>query len=155
MQTVDRKPSVVRARPSSRAGALIACVLVVSAALPGCWSLTPELPALDPPPNIEVGQLLVEMDPDVIEGWERPLVRAWRDKELPAVAAVDRQLAQHVLNHRIVTGMESRHVVWAMLAQPTRVVDQGAPGGHTLCWEPDRYWVRLDEHGHVVSAGRY
>lgn len=132
-----------------------ALLLPMLLTLPGCWVLSPALPPVTPPPNIEAGQIVLVVPESVAERLSRPYTAEQRETALQILAAQDAQLAEHVRLRRIVTGMTADHVVLCFSAHPTRVFHQGPPGGWTLGWEPGRWFVRLDEFGQVTSAGRY
>ena len=115
----------------------------------------PYLDPFDPPPTIEDGWLLIELDPDYIEMHADTTVVAQRDRvfRTDPKLTVDRRM--WIEAHMIVTGMTHTDVLLAFVRRPTRVRTQGPPGGRTFLWEPDRIWVRFDERERVVTAGRY
>lgn len=130
--------------------------------LAGCsWSVRPVVPPVAPPPNVPGEVLLLTVPDAYVEDLRSPQVEAHLASELPRLEASEPLRAEQVQRHEILTGMSSQHVVWAFRTHPTRVLDDGPPGGHTLLWgqgspfDNGRYWVRLDEWGHVTAAGRY
>ncbi len=82
-------------------------------------------------------------------------VLAERDAELPGLRQRDPDRVRRILAHQVLVGLTPQEVIWVFLSHPTRVRNQGPPGGHTLLWEPDRYFVRFDQSGRAVAAGRY
>lgn len=133
------------------------CLLLPAALalLAGCWAVAPRLPHVPPPENLPEGAFLAEVPADTVAGWARSDVRADRDAAIPLLNATDPLLADRILGHQIVVGMNTQQLVWSLLAHPIRVRDRGPPGGHVLLWEPGRWFVRLSEEGRAVSAGRY
>ena len=148
------------------AGMTCRAILLLFVMLPlvaGCtWSVNPILPPVEPPPNIPDGVLLFTVPVEVVAQLDSPTVRQHLEVETERLRNRSEERLQQVMAHQIVTGMTSQELVWAFRAHPTRIIDQGSPGGHTLLWgqrrafdHPARYWVRLDEWGHARSAGRY
>ncbi|RKY21440.1 MAG: hypothetical protein DRQ55_04245 [Planctomycetota bacterium] len=130
--------------------------------LAGCsWSVTPALPPVSPPPNVPENVLLMTVPARYLKDVSSPLIEQHLLEEMLRFQLSEPARAADVLRHEVRTGMTAQHLVWSFLSHPTRVVDQGPPGGHTLLWgpggvwSPGRYWVRLDSFGQVVSAGRY
>jgi hypothetical protein len=144
---------------------------VVLGLLAGCWAVSPQLDPHDPPPNVPDGWLLLEIPEGVIEALGDASVLADRDR---ALLYHDATRAELIRSHQLVTGMSAQEVIWVFGSHPTRVRDQGPPGGHTMLWVLPRglgfgqatvavledgtgrgnYWVRLDGRGLVVAAGR-
>jgi hypothetical protein len=166
--------SGTRTTGSTAAGAPIARRLLVAALLfcgllpaGGCSALEPQLSPRDPPPNIAPDQLLLEIPQSVVDAMATQAVVHTLDlalagaQEKLGIISLPPGHAQRILLHQVVTGMTEQEVVWCFLSHPTRVREQGPPGGHTLLWEPpgyqqgDRYWVRFDENGVAWSAGLY
>jgi len=138
--------------------------LLLLAALPACNFWEAQLHPLDPPPNIAPGQELITIPDFMVEALAEPETAHVREAALQAVAegrrsVIEPQNAEAVRARRILTGMTVEEVVLAVGSHPSSIRDQGAPGGHTLLWEPPgfratwRFWVRLDDWGHAVSAG--
>lgn len=140
---------------------LVELFLVLVLAVPACSVLDPRLAPVAPPPNQEEGLLLMEVPERLLGAIRSETVLAHRERRLALLGALDPARAERIEAHQIITGMTTEDVVCAFLAHPTRVRNQGPPGGHTLLWEatsfwiPSRYWVRFDETGHAVAAGRY
>ncbi len=120
----------------------------------------------DPPPNIAAGQLLYLVPEDVAAALAEPATLSLREVTLQAAAEGRRSFSSDgveaaIRERRIETGMTVDEVVLAVCSQPTKVRDQGPPGGHTLLWEPPglpagrRFWVRFDEWGHASAAGTH
>ena len=140
---------------------LFACVALLLAA---CRANEPSLYPFDPPPNIEPGQELLVVPADLIPVLADGQTIQLRESALDQVADGRRVLTgpgivQAIRAHRILTGMAVEEVIWAIGGPPTRVRDQGPPGGHTLEWEVaafqrnQRFWVRFDENGRATAAG--
>jgi hypothetical protein len=127
-----------------------------------CTPLNPTMP-MGPPPRLEDGLLLMVVPEEFLRAGTQATVKQdlvdFMQVELDEVDQRDRLLdpatLARIARHEILTGMPSRQVIWAFGANPTRQQDTGPPGGQTLYWEPGRYWVRFDELGRAVSAGRY
>lgn len=141
-----------------RAPRLLLAVLLLA----GCSS--PPLHPLDPPPNIPAGQALLSVPAELVAVLSEDTTLRLREDTLRAVAEGRHALsgpgvAEAVAQHRIDTGMTVEEVILAVGGHPTRVRDQGAPGGHTLLWEPpgllaaQRFWVRFGNDGRVWAAG--
>ena len=139
---------------------------MLGAVLGGCYAVSPHLAAHDPPPNIAPEQLLLEVPSEAVDSLRTSAEVTKRDLAMSGTTSRIGYIdllpgrAEAIMAHRVVTGMTPEEVVWCFLAQPTRVRDQGPPGGHTLLWEPAgtaqyRYWVRFDETGLAVAAGVY
>jgi hypothetical protein len=145
------------------------CALLLAslAALAACSAVEPKLSPRDPPPNVPRDLLILEVPQHIVDA-----LASWsvvNTLNLSLDGAQDRVgivvlppgHAHRILQHQVVTGMTVQEVEWCFLSHPTRVRDQGPPGGHTLCWEPpglnssERYWVRFDETGLAVAAGQY
>ncbi|MCB9897749.1 MAG: hypothetical protein H6825_07085 [Planctomycetes bacterium] len=144
------KPIRSRALPS-----VVAVLLPALAALPGCFVLSPALPPVDPPPNIAPHQVVLQVPESAVARLSRPYEKAQRELALAKLDATDPELAAAVRERRVETGMSAEYLIYIFESHPTRVYQQGPPGGHTQGWEPGRWFVRLDEFGRVVSAGRY
>jgi len=140
--------------------------LLAAALLAGCAVDGPRLHPLDPPPNIAEGLVVFSVPEDLHDLLSEASTLELREVTLAAVADGRRVLsgpgvADAIANRRIETGMTVDEVVLAVGSQPTRVRDQGPPGGHTLLWEPHglsahrRFWVRFNEHGEVTGAGTH
>jgi len=115
----------------------------------------PRLDPFDPPPTIEDGWLLIELDPDVVRRRADASVLARRDVVFRTDPKLTDKRRAWIEDHEIVTGMSHLETILAFVRRPTRVRSQGPPGGRTFLWEPDRIWVRFDEYERVVAAGRY
>lgn len=137
-------------------------LLLAAALLAGCSS--PPLHPLDPPPNIPAGLALLDVPAGLVAALSEETTLRLREDTLRAVAEGRHTLsgpgvAEAVAAHRIETGMTVEEVILAVGSHPTRVRDQGAPGGHTLLWEPSgllaaqRFWVRFGNDGRVWAAG--
>ncbi|MFT7463278.1 MAG: hypothetical protein ACI9EF_001622 [Pseudohongiellaceae bacterium] len=124
-------------------------------------TVAPVLPAVPPPPDVLPGQLLFVVPSRYVETQGMPMVFKDRKVRMPLLLERDPERARQIGAREIVTGMSSQHVIWAFLSHPTRVVDDGPPGGHIMLWEQGpafvrgRYWVRTDQDGTVWSAGRF
>jgi hypothetical protein len=159
--------SLRRFRPLRRLRAALALLGALAAgSSAGCWAYSPHLYSSDPAPNLPPNQLLLQVPPEVVDAMRQSAEVTKRDLAMSGTTSrigfieLRPERADAVLEHRVLTGMTPQEVVWCFLAQPTRVRDQGPPGGHTLLWEPlgfwqYRYWVRFDETGHAVAAGVY
>ncbi|MHC5212630.1 MAG: hypothetical protein ACYTG2_18100 [Planctomycetota bacterium] len=152
-----------RARERVRAVGRGAPALLAALALAACSAV---VPPHDPPPNVPPGLTLLELPDAVVESLatqevEDKLGTLLLGQHLGAnESRFPAGRREQILNHRIVTGMTVREVVFCFLADPVRQRHQGPPGGQTLLWEPPdlslgRYWVRFDERGLAVDAGRY
>jgi hypothetical protein len=131
--------------------ALLAALLL----LPGCWSvLEPTVPR-GAMPKVAPKQVLLQLDADVVADHAQAQI----DQHLQVNLARDRHvpegLAEAIQRRYLRTGMTPMQVLWVFRSHPTRIREQGPPGGHTWYWEPGRYWVRFDELGQLVQAGRY
>lgn len=142
-------------RPALRPSTCLLLLALGASTLSGCWAVSPRLPFVAPPENLPEGAFLAEVPGDTVAGWSREPIRVERDAAIPGLNALDPLLADRVLSHQVVVGMNTQQLVWSLLAHPTRVRDLGPPGGHVLMWEPGRWFVRLSEEGRAVSAGRY
>jgi len=142
---------------------LAACL---AALLCCCGGVEPNLYPFDPPPNIPDSQELIQIPEEVVTAIADAQTIQLREDALAAVAEGRRVLSipgalEAIRSHRILTGMTVEEVVWSIGAPPTRVRDQGPPGGHTLMWQPpsllarDRVWVRFDEWGKAAAAGTH
>lgn len=133
---------------------LLTCALAL-AALPGCWSvLEPTLP-VGAMPKVAPEQVLMQVDVAEV----RDNAQLQLDEHLRAHLARERRLpqgqAEAIQRGFVLTGMSPMEVLWVFRRHPTRIRDNGPPGGHTWYWETGRYWVRFDEGGQLVQAGRY
>lgn len=137
-------------------------LLLAAALLAGCNS--PPLHPSEPPPNVAPGQALLQVPEDLAAALAEQPTQALRDAALQEAAAGLRDfsgagVAEAIVQRRIQTGMTVEEVILAVGSHPTRVRDQGPPGGHTLLWEPagtlaaKRFWVRFDGQGRVWTAG--
>ena len=143
---------------------MFACLAVGITALlsTACTPLNPTMP-VGPAPRVENGLLLMVVPEAFLRRSTQANVRRdmveFMQFELQDTSDRDRLLDPETLarisRHEVITGMSSREVIWCFVAYPTRQQDTGPPGGETLYWEPGRYWVRFDEFGRAVSAGRY
>ncbi|MGQ0552931.1 MAG: hypothetical protein ACT4PU_06900 [Planctomycetota bacterium] len=143
-----------------------ALILLPICTLAGCSLYEPRLPPHDPPPNQVVDTLLLEVPQRAVDALASHTLVRELELELAGqgaalgVEALPPGRHERLLAHQVVVGMSVREVIWCFLSHPTRVRDQGPPGGHTLIWEPQglwhaRYWVRFDEAGFANAAGRY
>jgi len=140
-------------RPTTAStNALLLSLWLASAA---CGVLDPRLPAVPPPPAIAPGLVLLELPEGVVDELAQESVREHREAELPGLQATNPERTRRMLARQVTVGMTYQDVIWTFLAHPTRVRDQGPPGGHTLLWEPGRYFVRFDAAGLAAAAGRY
>ncbi len=139
-----------------------ACLLAALA----CSTPESALHPFDPPPNIERGQPLYTVPEDLVAELAESTTLALREATLQAAAGGRRNFTgPHVeaaiRAHRIETGMTVDEVVLAVGSQPTKIRDQGPPGGHTLLWEPvgsaahRRFWVRFNQEGRAMGAGTH
>ncbi len=135
-------------RPAALFALLVACLGA------GCWALESTVPVGVTVPTPR-GLLLVNVPSDTAAQLEQaPVVEQFEQAvrlghlRAPALEPLLRQ-------HMVVTGMSQQEVIWAFRAHPSSVRFSGPPGGRTFHWEPGRYWVRFDETGAAVSAGRY
>ena len=133
---------------------LLPCALLLALA-PGCWTvLEPDLP-IGAMPRVEPNQVLMQIDIDEV----RDLAQMQVDRHLQAHLARERRvqegLAEAIQRGFVRTGMTPRQVLWVFRRHPTRIRDNGPPGGHTWYWDRGRYWVRFDEGAQLVQAGRY
>lgn len=141
-------------------GVKIPTALMLLPLLTGCWVLDAHLPPVLPPPNLPENALLCEVPPRFLEAVHNDLVAAYIAEKI-ADGHVPPERAELVLAHKVVVGMTKREVIGAFVSHPTRVRRQGPPGGETLLWEaggiwiPNRWFVRLDDDGQAVAAGRY
>ena len=129
------------------------CLLLLLAA--SCGTLDPRLPSVPPPPNMRPGDVFFQVPDDVVEDLQQQSVLDHRDQEWQAYQAAHPEKARRILARQVTVGMTYQEVIWIFGTHPTRVRDQGPPGGHTLLWEPDRYFVRFDALGRAVAAGRF
>jgi hypothetical protein len=122
--------------------------------------LEPHLPPVAPPPNMPPNELLCELPQALVDAMRDPVVEQTVEEQI-ALGQVESEWVDLIREHKIVTGMTKRAVIGAFLSQPTRERWQGPPGGDTLLWQPGGIWVparwfvRFDEWGHAVAAGRY
>lgn len=155
----------MRENPRRRRSARV-LALCGALALAACSALEPRLDPHDPPPNLPVGSLLLTVPQRAVDALADRRVVDELDLALEgAMARIggDALAPGHdalILAHQVVVGMPVREVIWCFVAHPSRVRDQGPPGGHTLLWEPiglhhDRYWVRFDAQGLAVAAGTW
>jgi hypothetical protein len=139
-----------------------ACLLAALA----CATPESALHPFDPPPNIAPGQPLFTVPDDLVAELAEATTLALREATLQAAAEGRRifsgaNVEAAIRAHRIETGMTVDEVVLAVGSQPTKIRDQGPPGGHTLLWEPPgsathrRFWVRFDQDGHAMGAGTH
>jgi len=153
----------LRSRSARPLHALLLGLLLAAA---GCGALEPEIPPRDPPPNIPADLLLIEVPQSAVDALATQAVVRTFDLALAGaqdklgIIALPTGHAQRILLHQVLTGMTEQEVVWCFLSHPTRVREQGPPGGKTLLWEApgmggDRYWVRFDENGLAWAAGLY
>jgi hypothetical protein len=139
----------------------------LASTLAGCSAVEPKLSPRDPPPNIAPDQLLLHVPKEAVDALASEEVVRTLDlaldgaQERIGIVSLPPGHAQRILLNQVVTGMTEQEVIWCFLAHPTRERLQGPPGGRTLCWEPpglgstDRFWVRFDETGQAVAAGKY
>ncbi len=161
---VRRRSTAARLTGGLRAGALLVGLALLAG---GCWVVEPQLSPIDPPPNLEKGQLLLEIPQSAVDAMATQSVVRTLDLALSGAQdklgtiALPEGHSQRILLHQVVTGMTQQEVVWCFLSHPTRHREQGPPGGATLLWEPpgidqgDRYWVRFDDDGFAWAAGLY
>jgi hypothetical protein len=146
--------------------ALACLAAALGASLGACSAADPVLHPWDSPPNIVIGQVLLQVPDDLVAALADPETVRQREAALAAVAERRRVLSTPGLEtairaHQVATGMTVDEVVWSVGSHPTGVRDQGPPGGHTLLWEAPglkanrRFWVRLDEWGKVAAAGSH
>jgi hypothetical protein len=132
---------------------LAPCLMLLG--LLSCTVLDPRLPPVPPPPNRVQGQVLLELPPERAQEYAQDSVVSHRDSEMPVLGRSNPDRVRRIQAHQVTVGMTSQQVIWVFLGHPTRVRDQGPPGGHTLLWEPGRYFVRFDSAGLADAAGRY
>ncbi len=120
-----------------------------------CGVLDPRLPAVPAPPSQKPGQVILQVPAGVIDDLAQDSVRQRREEGLAFLDQTRPERVRRILAGQITIGMSEQEVVWAFLSHPTRVRDMGPPGGHTMLWEPERYFVRFDAAGQAVQAGRY
>lgn len=136
--------------------------LLAALFLTGCsWWIAPVLPPVAPPPNVPLEVLLFTVPQSYVDGTRSDVVQTHFISELTSLEQSHPQRVAQIRAHQVFTGMTPQHVIWTFVSQPYQIEDQGPPGGHTLLWgqgppfESGRYWVRFDEWGLAVEAGRY
>jgi hypothetical protein len=152
----------VRARDSMMGTMRYRQLLVMLLLLAACRAPDPTWP-VGPPPRVDDGLLLMQLPEERVQRQAQDAVR--RDLErftqrqiedtLVTDRVVDPAVLQEVARHRVLTGMSTRDVVWCFLSHPTRIRHPGPPGARTFYWDEGRYWVRFDETGRAVAAGRW